>query len=863
MSITQIKESVAEFKNEISKFMKNPYHSIKYMMNLQNKLTRLEKNLSDKEKDVEERKDFNSVISGLSNENINSAFVASKLISTTNHNPVFLPILKKNEYGEGLASEGGNFNTQKNKIDIGSIHHIRKRLPENPIIEQRKAYHKDKISTEQVLSKYGLNKNSSRQQQLINEYEDKSSKIQKRIEARSLQKPYNRVSGHRSYRKQEYNNYNKPIIVREDFDKGLYEMINQGLIPKNADLTMAFSRNGNPFKLDQEDFDKFDRKPDQIYNNINVNININCNPNEIGDKEEAGVQEASSDYQNIFITNNQQDLANKKMSIQSLIAGISRKQGAISNTEVAQEQPLAADSEDFKFIKFVNFKVLENKEFSDFKLSAVSKWSSISYMIYYLEKIFKNLNVVKAEVDCNKLRKLSNDELQSINKLDLINCLSEKDLRAKGFNKPSQLFMTVKDSAARIIQKHVQSYMVRKKFRQDRGFYKKVCKIQTIYRLFRLIKISKSLVEENLRNEVKKWNMIMSQFKSNWKEIRQSKRIEIHINSLSYSSIVNCTISKFNERQNNQMTRLIALLDPNVEIIYVSSYEIPDDVINYYVSILSTLGINNVKERIHFVVPDTAKLLPSHFSLTSLLLFSTSSCQKIMKLIKNRIAYIVPGTPSTVDMRLSMYLECPILYTESEASATFFTKSGAKRVFELCDLAIPIGEWNICNKENLYAKLASLITTYPSINVWIFKIDDEFYGRGIAYLQLDRLKHVIQLKKERQQGNMTKEKFESNLNTLLKTTMHKKLEIVSKLIYHSGDEYLNEFVKRGGIIEACPTLNLSGITGSPAISFLIEPDGSIRNYISYDKISSRHFKSVCSITPQSSIVNLVRNKNIY
>lgn len=47
-----------------------------------------------------------------------------------------------------------------------------------------------------------------------------------------------------------YDKHNQPIIKKEELDKGLYNMINKGLIPKGADLSPAFENNGhNPMQI--------------------------------------------------------------------------------------------------------------------------------------------------------------------------------------------------------------------------------------------------------------------------------------------------------------------------------------------------------------------------------------------------------------------------------------------------------------------------------------------------------------------------------------------------------------------------------------------------------------------------------------
>jgi len=65
----------------------------------------------------------------------------------------------------------------------------------------------------------------------------------------------------------------------------------------------------------------------------------------------------------------------------------------------------------------------------------------------------------------------------------------------------------------------------------------------------------------------------------------------------------NATIEKFSEKQNNQLSRFISLADPNVQIIYISPYPLGKEILSYYYSILTAIGIENPLERIHILVP--------------------------------------------------------------------------------------------------------------------------------------------------------------------------------------------------------------------------------------------------------------------
>jgi hypothetical protein len=150
-----------------------------------------------------------------------------------------------------------------------------------------------------------------------------------------------------------------------------------------------------------------------------------------------------------------------------------------------------------------------------------------------------------------------------------------------------------------------------------------------------------------------------------------------------------------------------------------------------------------------------------------MLLFSDISTKEIRNLIYGKNAYIVPGTISISDLNLSNYLEIPILMGDYELTKNLFTKSGSKRVFELSNMAFPISAWDIRNEEEFYDSLIDLISKYISVNIWILKMDSEINGRGIAYIQMDKLKEFLDLKKEKMNGLIDDENFMEEMKEIL------------------------------------------------------------------------------------------------
>ena len=67
----------------------------------------------------------------------------------------------------------------------------------------------------------------------------------------------------------------------------------------------------------------------------------------------------------------------------------------------------------------------------------------------------------------------------------------------------------------------------------------------------------------------------------------------------------------------------------------------------------------------------------------------------------------------------------------------------------MADVPVPIGAHDIYNAKDFYEQLTKLVATNIYINTWIFKIDDEFNGRGHASLAVDSIKTVMELRKRK------------------------------------------------------------------------------------------------------------------
>ena len=229
-----------------------------------------------------------------------------------------------------------------------------------------------------------------------------------------------------------------------------------------------------------------------------------------------------------------------------------------------------------------------------------------------------------------------------------------------------------------------------------------------------------------------------------------------------------------------------------------------------------------------------------------MLIYSPKTIKRIRNLIKGRQSYIVPGvSPSNDDIKVSMMLQVPILCGEPSKQALYSTKSGAKKIFALSDVPTPIIAIDIYDEQEFMLQLAKLIANNLYVNTWLFKIDDEFNGRGHASLYVDNIKALSEIRRKQVEIN---EELVDRIINILNKHLHRKVKLAMGRLYNGWQEYLQNFCRVGGVIEAAPTC-LSIQMGAPSVSFVIEPDGNIQLIGSMDKFAAREYQNAGCMFP--------------
>jgi len=303
-----------------------------------------------------------------------------------------------------------------------------------------------------------------------------------------------------------------------------------------------------------------------------------------------------------------------------------------------------------------------------------------------------------------------------------------------------------KNRASLVIQTSWRKFLCRREYVAYQSANEAANTIQLGWRQAQQYQEARQKIYRQRDYDEKIWQELCLNLKNKWPDLKRKRHVVIHLPSMSREEHQRATIPHLQSRMNLQMVRLCNTMDPLVDVVYVAPMEIPDDVKRYYSRLLEVGGVKDPNLRYKIVVPENAERFPSHISLTSLLLYSPRCLRKIKRYIKGRDAYIVPDTVGPEERRLAVLLGVPLLAPEPSVSAQYSLKSGAKKIFANADVSTAPGAHDIYEEPELIGALSKLIAAYIDVPRWMVKLDDEYGGRGHAFLNTEDLMIVRSLR---------------------------------------------------------------------------------------------------------------------
>lgn len=219
-------------------------------------------------------------------------------------------------------------------------------------------------------------------------------------------------------------------------------------------------------------------------------------------------------------------------------------------------------------------------------------------------------------------------------------------------------------------------------------------------------------------------------------------RTVLIVPSLSMDQEVLAGIQGAHHYEERMLCYLMLLRMPRTRVIYVSSYPIPESIIDYYLHLLPGIPAQHARSRL--------TLLSCHdgspVSLTSKILERPRLLGRIRAAIPDpETAYMICFNVTEQERTLALRLNLPIYGCDPDL-LHWGSKSGSRRIFREAGIDMPEGFEDLHGAEEVADALVELRARRPDIRRAVVKLDEGFSGEGNAIFSYESAPQGQELK---------------------------------------------------------------------------------------------------------------------
>lgn len=291
------------------------------------------------------------------------------------------------------------------------------------------------------------------------------------------------------------------------------------------------------------------------------------------------------------------------------------------------------------------------------------------------------------------------------------------------------------------------------------------------------------------------------------------ERTVVVVPSLTLDAETIGTIQGAHHYEERMLCLLMLLRYPRAKLIFLSSTQVDESIVDYYLHLLQGIPSTHARERLRMMHCHDA----SARSLTEKLLERPRLLERIRHEINNReTAHLTCFTVTDLERRLALELDIPIFGCDPELEH-LGSKSGSREVFREAGVPIAPGSENLRDMDDAAEALAELKRQHPETRRAAVKINEGFSGAGNAIFRFDGAPEG---------------------DGLLPWV---KKELRPRLDYEADDMdwdlFTQKFESMEGIVEAF----IEGDNKqSPSVQLRVEPNGSLVEASTHDQVLGGH-----------------------
>ncbi|KAK7197657.1 hypothetical protein NESM_000717200 [Novymonas esmeraldas] len=462
-------------------------------------------------------------------------------------------------------------------------------------------------------------------------------------------------------------------------------------------------------------------------------------------------------------------------------------------------------------------------EFASFKRHYMSSWGEVECLIEVLEDMLRSYGVELVYVDGKRLAQLASYQAPDlVSATEMVECITNAEEVLPLLMDPSRPYHYGPKRhhvAATKIQATWRMYRQRIAYIHLLIATRAAIAIQRQWAMYRAHCLTRRTIRSIRETRLAQWQLTMEEFKVAWPRIEDGRRTIVHLPSLSYPTYQSKKVPFYEAMQLGQLTRLSALVDPRVHIVFVVPVKPEVEIQQYFMTLLTESGVANVSGRLTFVVPENAQRLPCGMSLTRMVLLSPRLLKLLSALCTGKPAYIVPGVVGAEELTLAAQLNVPLLSSEPRLVQAYGSKSGCRRLLDAADVLTPPGAVQLRSRVDLLHALTGLILEHRDVQRWLVKLENEFGSRGHAYLDVSRLRSM-----QGGGGAASGPSASAALFRELEAHGSQRMRLLHPSIYASWEAYLTMLDAVGGCVEAV----LPGLSSAVTANLFVAPSGAVR-----------------------------------